>query len=304
MIRRLACAAFAIVLGAGSANAETIEIGGVMRSYLTQFPETKPAPLVIVLHGNTQSGDDIRTRTSWSQVAGRERFGVIYPDGLNRAWADLRPASKRAERAPPTDTDDVAFIVRLIEKYVADGTADPRHVYITGLSNGGAMTMTLVCARAELFAAAAGVIINLTDEMAGDCHPSRPVPILMMNGTADPLIPYNGGKGTSRFAVDGFWSTPSTLAFWRRANGCQTEDAAAIDLGDRDPDDQTRVTRIESHCPQGRDVVLYRVNGGGHRMPGTFSDARFPRIAAAFLGPQNHDIDGAETIWAFFRRFP
>src|SRR4029078_3216541 len=95
MIRTLA---FAIVITfcAGTAGAETIDIGGVARSYFTQFPETRPAPLVIVLHGNSQSGADMRTRTSWSLGASRERFGVIYPDGLTRAWADLRPDSKRA----------------------------------------------------------------------------------------------------------------------------------------------------------------------------------------------------------------
>jgi polyhydroxybutyrate depolymerase len=50
--------------------------------------------------------------------------------------------------------------------------------------------------------------------------------------------------------------------------------------------------------------VLYRVNDGGHRMPGGFADARFPRMVNFLLGPQNQDIDGAETIWAFFKRFP
>ena len=94
-----------------------------------------------------------------------------------------------------------------------------------------------------------------------------------------------------------------TLAFWRKLNGCEAGDGAVTDLEDRDHDDQSTVTRIESRCPPARDVVLYRVNGGGHRMPGTYSDPRFPRIASAFLGPQNHDIDGAETIWAFFKRF-
>jgi polyhydroxybutyrate depolymerase len=303
MIRLLAYA-IAIALCAGTARAETIDIGGVTRTYLTQFPDSRPAPLVIVLHGNTQIGADMRTRTSWSLVASRERFGVIYPDGLNRAWADLRPDSKRAGRPPPAGTDDTAFIAGLIEKYVTDGTADPKHVYITGLSNGAAMTMTLVCIRPELFAAAASVIMNLTDESAGACHPSRPIPVLMMNGTADPLVPFEGGKGASHYAVEGFWSTQATLAFWRRVNGCQTEDTTVTEFSDRDPTDQSTVTRIESDCPQGRDVMLYRVNGGGHRMPGAFSDARFPRIATAFLGPQNHDIDGAETIWAFFKRFP
>lgn len=303
-MRRLPACALAIMVGATAAAAETIDIGGVARSYLTQFPETKPAPLVLVLHGNAQSGADMRTRTAWSLIASRERFAVIYPDGLNHAWADLRPDSRRAGRTPPAGTDDVAFIAKLIEKHVADGTIDPKRVYVTGLSNGGAMTMTLVCARAELFAAAASVIMNHTDESAGRCHPSRPLPMLMMNGTADPLIPFEGGKGSSHYAVDGFWSTPATLAFWRRVNGCKAEDAAVTALEDRDPTDESTVTRIESNCPPGRDVVLYRVNGGGHRMPGAFADARFARFATAFLGPQNHDIDGAETIWAFFRRFP
>jgi polyhydroxybutyrate depolymerase len=301
---RLPAFAIAIALCAGTARAETIDIGGVTRTYLAQFPDSRPAPLVIVLHGNTQIGADMRTRTSWSLVASRERFGVIYPDGLNRAWADLRPDSKRAGRPPPAGTDDTAFIAGLIEKYVTDGTADPKHVYITGLSNGAAMTMTLVCVRPELFAAAASVVMNLTDESAGACHPSQPVPVLMMNGTADPLVPFEGGKGASHYAVEGFWSTQATLAFWRRVNGCQTEDTTVTEFSDRDPTDQSTVTRIDSDCPRGRDVVLYRVNGGGHRMPGAFSDARFPRIATAFLGPQNHDIDGAETIWAFFKRFP
>lgn len=301
---RIVASLFAIAFCATTATAETIEIGGVTRTFLTQFPSEKPAPLVIVLHGNTQSGADIKARTAWPQVAKREHFGLIFPDGLNHAWADFRADTKRAGRAPPKGTDDIAFIVRLIEKYVADGAADPKRVYVTGVSNGGAMTMTLACARADLFAAAASLIINLTGEAAAACHPARPVPVLMMNGTADPLIPFEGGKGTSRFAVDGFWSATRTLAFWRKLNGCETGDGAVTDLEDRDQDDQSTVTQIESRCPPARDVVLYRVNGGGHRMPGNESDARFPRIATALLGPQNHDIDGAETIWAFFKKFP
>ena len=293
-----------LALGTTAAPAEQIKIGGVTRTFTAQLPNNKPAPLVIALHGNTQTGADMMARTSWPDVAKRERFAVVFADGLNRAWADFRPNANRAGRAPPEGTDDVAFIVRLIEKFVADGTADPKRIYVTGISNGGAMTMTLACARADLFAAAASVIMNLTDESARACHPSRPVPMLMMNGTADPLIPYQGGRGTSRFAVAGFWSTEKTLEFWRRANGCETQDAAAADLDDRDKSDQSTVTRISSHCPGGRDVVLYRINDGGHRMPGGFPDARFPRAVDAFLGPQNRDIDGAEAIWGFFRKLP
>jgi polyhydroxybutyrate depolymerase len=293
----------AALAAASAAFADTIDVNGVKRSYTAQLPAKKPVPLVIVLHGKTQRGADMITRTAWPQVAKREGFAVVFPDGLNHAWADTRTKAGPELRGPPPGTDDVGFIAKLVEKLVADGTADARHVYVTGVSNGGAMAMTLLCARADLFVAGASVIMNLTDEAAATCHPSRPLPILIMNGTADPLIPYEGGRGTSYFATDGFWSTEKTVAFWRELNGCETDDADVTDLPDRAPADQSTVTRITSRCPRGHDVVLYRINGGGHRMPGFAPDARFPKIATRLLGPQNGDIDGAETIWAFFSQF-
>ncbi|WIW46063.1 PHB depolymerase family esterase [Bradyrhizobium sp. 62B] len=294
----------AALAAASPAAAETIDVNGAKRSYTAQLPARKPAPLVIVLHGKTQRGADMISRTAWPQVAKREGLAVVFPDGLNHAWADARTKAGPALSGPPPGTDDVAFIAKLVEKLVADGTADAKRVFVAGISNGGAMAMTLACARADLFAAGASAIMNLTDEAAVTCHPSRPLPMLLMNGTADPLVPYEGGRGSSYYAADGFWSTEETLAFWRKLNGCETGDAAAADLPDKTPADQSTVTRITSRCPAGHDVVLYRVNRGGHRMPGSSLDARFPRVATKMLGPQNSDIDGAETIWAFFSQFP
>ena len=284
-----------------AACAETFEAGGIARTYTAIIPKATPAPLVLVLHGNLQQGDDMRTRTSWPDVARREGLVTVFPDGLNRAWADLRGDAGRAGRAPPKNTDDVAFLSALVAKFVRDGVADPKRVYVTGVSNGGYMTMTLVCTHAELFAAAASVIANFTEAMMASCKPSRPVPMLMMNGTADPLIAYEGGRGTSRFAVPNVVSTENSIAFWRNNNGCAAGDRRPTKLPDKDKDDSSTVTRIESDCPDGRDVVLYRIDGGGHRMPGAFPDARFVRVVDFLLGPQNHDIDGAETIWAFFK---
>jgi polyhydroxybutyrate depolymerase len=296
--------ALALIFWLAQAKAETIDIDGTTRTFVAELPGTKPAPLVIVLHGNAQTSADMVMRTSWPRLAKREHFAVVFPDGLNRAWADLRPDDKRVGRLPPEGTDDVAFIAKLIDKYVTEGIADPKHVYVTGLSNGGAMTITLVCKRAELFAGGASVVMNLTDEAVEACHPSRAVPMLIMNGTADPLVPYEGGEGASPFSAEGFWSTDKTVQFFRKINGCEQKDASAVDLDDRDPDDESTVTRIASTCPAGRDVLLYRINGGGHRMPASFSDTKFARLLAYVLGPQNHDIDAAETIWEFFRKFP
>ncbi|WFU24378.1 PHB depolymerase family esterase [Bradyrhizobium sp. CB1717] len=294
----------AALTAAPVASADVIDVNGVKRSYTLQLPAKRLVPLVVVLHGKTQRGADMIARTAWPQVAKREGFAVAFPDGLNHAWADARTKAGPALRGPPDGTDDIAFIAKLVEKLVANGTADPKRVYVAGISNGGAMAMTLLCARADLFAAGASVVMNLTDEAAVTCHPSRPLPILLMNGTADPLVPYAGGRGSSYFAADGFWSTEETLEFWRKLNGCESDDAATVDLPDKNSADQSTVTQITSRCPTGHDVVLYRVNHGGHRMPGFSPDARFPRVAASLLGPQNGDIDGAETIWSFFSRFP
>src|SRR5436190_663670 len=140
--------ATAIMILVRPAAAEMLEAGGVKRTYTMTVPKTTPAPLVLVLHGNTQQGHDMETRTSWPQVAKREGFIAVFPDGLNRAWADLRGDANRAGRLPPNGTDDSAFLAGLIAKFIKEGVADPKRIYVTGISNGGAMTMTMVCTHA------------------------------------------------------------------------------------------------------------------------------------------------------------
>jgi polyhydroxybutyrate depolymerase len=293
----------ALLLAATPVLGETIHIDGKERTYTALVPTRTPAPLVLVLHGNTQQGIDMQTRSAWPKVAQREQFIAIFADGLNRAWADLRSDTERAGRTAPPGTDDVAFLMALVAKYIKDGVADPKRIYVTGVSNGGAMTMTLACKQPQMFAAVAAVIINFTATMAEACKPERPIPMLLMNGTADPLVAYEGGKGTSRYGLPNVWSTPQTVSFWRKVNGCEAGDAATNELLDGDQGDSSSVSRIESRCPPGKDVVLYRVNGGGHRMPGKTPDAKAKRIVDAILGPQNRDIDGPEVIWAFLKKF-
>lgn len=302
MIRFLA-AAFVVAFIATPVRGDELTIGGVKRTFKVQLASQRPAPLVLALHGNSQQGRDMEVRTSWPAVAKRENFIAVFPDGLNRSWADLRGSGARSGSRPPAGTDDIAFMMAIIDRLVKDGIADPHRIYATGLSNGGAMALSLACRHPDKFAAVAPIIVNMTDPFAEACKPGRPIPLLMMNGTDDPLIPYNGGLGTSRLAVPGFWSTAQTVALWRKLNRCATQDANATDLPDRNKDDHSTVTRIASTCPPGQDVVLYRVNGGGHRMPGGFPDAVAARLFNAMLGPQNRDIDGAETIWDFFKNY-
>ena len=116
---------------------------------------------------------------------------------------------------PPADATEILLEGLAGIIYGGQYRSFPAAFSIKGLNIG---SVGLGISPNDLFTAAASVIINLTDESANACHPSRAVPILMMNGTADPLIPYEGGRGTSWFAMAGFWSTAKTLDFWRRVN--------------------------------------------------------------------------------------
>lgn len=271
--------------------AERMTFDGALRTYeIHGATPGMPRPLILALHGNLGSGAQFERSAGWARVAARHGVVVALPDGLNRAWADGRNNAERKGRLPPAGTNDVAFVSALAEKLVADGIADHKRLYLAGVSNGGMMTYRLLCERPDLFAAGAAVIAVLTDDAAARCKPQRAVPLLVINGTADRLIPW------SRSAT--YMGTEATLAHFRRLNGCgDTFETRAYP--DTDRTDRSTVTRLHFTCPKGADVDLIRVDGGGHQWP---SRVRPPRLEL-ILGPANRDIEASEEIWAFLQRF-
>lgn len=183
------------------AHADRLMVDGVPRTYLIQTSTHTPAPLVLVLHGNTQQGKDVFERSSFPALARREGFVLVAPDGLHRAWADFRDPGERPGPRPPAGTDDVKFLTLLTDTLVHQGLVDPHRIYVVGISNGGAMALSLACARPDLFAASASVIMEMTRAMVNACHPAHGIPLLFMNGTVDPII--------------NFEEVPATWAGWR-----------------------------------------------------------------------------------------
>jgi polyhydroxybutyrate depolymerase len=161
------------------------------------------------------------------------------------------------------------------------------------------MTFRLVCEAAELFAAAAPIIASLPADLAPGCKPSRPIPALVMNGTADPLVPYGGGAVGFRGERGRVLSTEETMPFLRKVDGCT--DAVKLDhLADVDRNDGSGVTVASwTNCASGAPVVLYRIDGGGHRIPRRNEGAR--PVIDRLLGRANHDFEAAEAIWSFFK---
>jgi polyhydroxybutyrate depolymerase len=277
--------------GARHASADdqsaTMEFGGRSRTYAVHVPPGHPTGLVMNLHGGFSTGAEQERLTNFDAVADANGLVVVYPDGIDRNWADGRGASEPDRRG----VDDVGFLAALADKLRTQYGIDPGHVFATGMSNGGFMANRLACDRADLFAAVAPVSGTLGSNVA--CNPSRPVAVLEVHGTADPIVPFDGGSMRGRGGASEIVSAPAMVQRWRAADGCSGEPADDSLPG---AGDGTVVHRFTSApCAPGTAVVFYRVDGGGHTWPD--GPQYLPK---AVIGPTTRAFSASEAIGQFF----
>lgn len=284
---------------AGLAAAGTLRHAGLERHYVVYRPAGWSSdvanPVVLVLHGGGGDGARMARLTGFSALADRHGFLAVYPDGIDRHWNDGRGVEKY--RAQREDIDDTGFLAELVERLAREYRIDRRRVYVTGVSNGAFMSHRLACEHADLFAAFAPVIGSMAENIVAGCRPGRSVPMLIMNGTEDALVPWEGGHVRfGRRQLGRILSTPASVEFWVRHNGCRTT-AVTTELPDRDPRDGTRVTLSRySGCRDGVAVLLYTVRGGGHTWPGGWK-----YLPEFMIGRTSQDVIASEIIWEFFR---
>jgi polyhydroxybutyrate depolymerase len=153
------------------------------------------------------------------------------------------------------------------------------------------MTNRLACDRADLFAAIAPVSGTLG--VNAGCAPSRPVAVRETHGTADPIVPSDGGPTIGRGGPSTIGSAPSMIDRWREIDGCHgvpTEDVLPS-VGDG-----TEVHRFSSTaCSGGSAAVFMQVDNGGHTWPGGTQ-----YLPTAIISPTSHAFDASETSWQFF----
>lgn len=253
----------------GSAELQLM-VDGKQRSALVHVPPGLPpggrVPLVLALHGFGGSGAQMERYSGFSRVADRYGFLVAYPSSEGLSWNSTGSAEL---------PDDVQFIGKLITYLGQTTCMDPDRVFATGVSNGGGMVALAGCELSAQIAAVAPLAGGYDGQPA--CRPARPLSVLEIHGTADPVAPYFGRRG--RRTANGL---PPYVNGWVQRDGCAPS-----------PTVRRLAPRTTSYrwrgCASGVSVEHIRIRGGRHQWPGATPPDPGPPAT----------ICAACTIWSF-----
>ena len=284
---------------------ETLTVDGAERSYVRYVPTTEadgPRPLVVDL--TAYSPADLQERISGFTLPDAD--GAVKADEVGAVVVTPEPVGGAGELRTwnltdqPGWADDDVYLADVLDEVAAEACLAPGRTLVMGFAIGGVMASRLACTMADDVALLA-TVAGLDDPP--DCTPSRPVPVLAVQGTADRFLPFEGGVGTGPAGLPLSEETtaglvgvvtrrgpaPETAAAWAARNGCADE-AAEEDLGEG----ATRTTWTD--CDDDASVELVAIEGGEHTWPGsTTMDDLVP-----LLGPVSDAVVANDLIWDRF----
>ena len=249
----------------------------VERKYLLYLPKNLPdnAPLVFVLHGYRGDARDYMAELGMNRVAEAHGFAVCYPQGTK----DIEGTPHWNARLKISKTDDIGFLSELAVRLQARHKLNTNRTFVSGISNGGFMSYTLVAEKPDVFRAAASVIGTMSGYTWEHRDRIRPVPILQISGLDDKVIPYDG----SMSPAGGWGGAPRQdviIDFWSKLN--QTKTAVLEELSS-----QTTAHYYKDGV-SGNEVWHYKIKEFGHRIPGR----------------REMGMDAVDVIWKYFSQFP
>jgi len=273
---------------------ETLTIDGLERTYRLHVPasydDAKHIPLVLALHGRLGTGEGQELLSHFDKVSDENGFIVVYPDGLDRSWADGRGKTPSEEKG----VDDVKFLSELIRRLESQYKIDAGRVYATGMSNGGFMSGRLACDLAGQISAVGIVAASLSNNTAAACHPTKPVSVLIIQGTQDPLVPFQGGPLGKKGDRGEVLSHDAAIQKFVALNHC-TPSPRRQKIPDTENDGTSTKVAIYDGCIAETEVRGYTVDDAGHTWPGGMQ-----YLPASIIGKTSRDFDASEVIWQFF----
>lgn len=292
---------------AGAANGkftdEKMQHDGRERRFLVHdFAKGGPAPVVIVLHGGGGHPENAANMSQMDLVAARENFIAVYPGGTGGmpggkllTWN----ATHCCAYARENKVDDVGFIRKMIDELVSSGRADPKRIFVTGMSNGGMMTHVLARELPDRIAAIAPVV----GAIFGDEPPARAaMPAIIFVGQDDHNVPAAGGPlggASKRGSLSRLRDRPedhdvapaiAAAEYWAKANGCAAPVKSSPEKG--------RFEEIRwENCNSGAPVAFYSVVNNGHAWPGG-------KAGRAEADQPTQAVNASEMMWDFFKVHP
>ncbi len=265
------------------------------RSFLLYKPKgynnAGSVPMIFVNHGGQSTAQGIMQIADFRPIADRDKFVVIYPQGYQNSWNDGRPTT-----ANQLGVDDVNFFRQMCDYAVANLSVDNSKIYVTGLSNGGFMTSRIGCELSDRIAAVAVVGASYEQGIYNSCSPTKAVPTIIIQGTLDPFVLFNGGlvsPGAGGIAV----SHSQAISKLVTINNCSTV-PTITNLPDIANDGTTISETKYINATTTNEVVSYTVNNGGHTWP-----QGLQYLPETTIGKTSQDMNANEVIWTFFKRF-
>jgi polyhydroxybutyrate depolymerase len=283
----------------------TVELNqdGRARPYLLHVPPGRPEnprPLLLELHGRGIDAVTFDNLTGFRALADETGFAVAMPSAIAELWNDGRYA-----RMAGSGPDDVGYLLAVLDDVAARVPIDPNRVYVAGMSNGATMAGRLAIEHAERFAGVGQVAGTAALELARNAAPAGPLSVISIHGAGDRYSPYEGGVRSGlkarlvlRNPAEPSQGVEEWASFWARVDHLPVEpttetirpDTTVLRWTNTDLTDRTD----RSGQAGGPEVVLYRIEGGGHTWPdSTFTLPRF------IFGRTTRTFNATRVIWDF-----
>jgi polyhydroxybutyrate depolymerase len=256
----------------------TLTIDGLERTYLLHIPtglsSEQPIPLVFVFHGLGENADLIQQASGFNDIADKNNFIVVYPNGSGSSGGLSWNAGKCCGYALDSNVSEADFVRQIISDLGTLAKIDPKRIYATGFSNGGLLSYRLACEMSDTLAAVAPVAGVLVYD---PCQPVQPVSVIDFHGLSDTIVPYAGG-GVIPGLGQPFPPVEHSLLTWSSLDGCS---------GSPQIDQNGLLTHTSyGSCKSGSTVELYAVKGIGHSWPSQYV------------------VPASQMIWDFFETHP